>query len=107
VLDGEVTPLKLVPLGSGFSSFSLRHFAFRREEFEAYMNRRCPAARIPPSAPAPEKREMTASEMADLLERRWNRQQRTFTRRGVEAYDVAQLGRVAKGIFARSRAAIY
>jgi hypothetical protein len=106
VLDGEVTPLKLVPLGGRFSSFSLRHFAFRREEFEAYVNRRCPAARIPPSPPAPVKREMTVSEMASLLERRWSRQQQTFTRKGVEAYDVAQLGRVAKGIFERSDAAI-
>ncbi len=105
--DGEVTPLKLVPVGAGFSSFSLRHFAFRREEFEAYVNRRCPVVRIPPSAPAPAKREMTVSEMAGLLERRWNRQQQTFTRKGVEAYDVAQLGRVAKGIFERSDAAIY
>jgi hypothetical protein len=107
VLDGEVTPLKLVPLGSGFSSFSLRHFAFRREEFEAYMNRRCPAVQLPPAQTVPEKREMTVSEMTNLLRRRWDRQQQIFTRRGMEAYDAARLGRVAKGIFERSDAAIY
>ncbi|MGH8710159.1 MAG: hypothetical protein ACREVA_02390 [Burkholderiales bacterium] len=105
VLNGEVTPLKLIPLGSGFSGFSLKHFAFRTEEFEAYVTHHCPAD--PVLLPVPEKREMTVSEMADLLLRRWNRQQQIFTRKGVEAYDVAQPGGVAKGIFERSDAAIY
>lgn len=57
---------------------------------------------------------MTVSEMADLLMRRWDRQQQTFTRKGVEAHemedvescDVALLSRIAKGIFERSDAVI-
>jgi len=41
--------------------------------------------------------------MIELPQRKWERQRRTFTRKGVEAYDAAQLGRVAKGIFKRSK----
>jgi hypothetical protein len=114
VLDGAVTPLRLNPLGREFSDYTLREFAFRREDFEAYVNQRCPAVQIPPYLPAPKKRELTVSEMTDLLMGKWDRQQQTFTRKGVESYesdaaescDVTLLGMLAKGIFERSDAAI-
>jgi hypothetical protein len=77
------------------------------------VNRRCPVAQIPRYLTLPEKREMTVSEMTDLLMEKWDRQQRTFTRKGVESYesdalescDVALLGMLAEGIFERSDAA--
>ena len=74
MLNGAVTLLRLNPLGKEFSDYTLREFAFRREDFEAYVNQQCPAVQIPPYLPAPEKREMTVSEMTDLLIGKWDRQ---------------------------------
>jgi len=110
VLDGEVIPLKLNPLGRDFSGCSLREFAFRKEDFELYVNRRCPAIQIPPYLPLPMKREMTVSEMTNVLRRKWNQQQQIYLRKGVEIhemkavefYDAALLGMVARRIFASS-----
>lgn len=104
VLDGEVIPLKLNPLGRKFSGCSLREFVFRKEDFEAYVNRRCPAIQIPPYLPLPKKpkkKMMTVSEMTNLLGRNWDRQQQIFTRKGVETHDVSSIVCSSAGAFCR------
>lgn len=105
-LNGEVSPLKLLPLvGHEFNGYSLNHFAFRKEQFERYVKERCSGDEPVKIQPRQRLRFITSEElreMIELLQRKWERQQRTFTRKGVEVYSAAQLGRMAKAIFERS-----
>jgi len=107
MFNGEVTPLILRPLvGHDFNGYSLNHFAFRKEQFEQYVKGRCPGDELVRIQPRQRRRFITSEELREMIElpqRKWERQRRTFTRKGVEAYDAAQLGRVAKGIFKRSK----
>jgi hypothetical protein len=106
-LDEEVTPIKLLPLvGHEFNGYSLNHFAFRREQFEQYLKVRCPNAAPLSIQPRQRRRHITAKELrelVELLQGKWERQQLTFTRKGLEAYSAAQLGNAAKAIIERSK----